>query len=475
MMSMGPRLIQSLRQTQTLSLKMQQALQILQYSSLELEQHVKQELETNPVLEANANISEPEPPTAETPNGHDGEAYDDTSFDLDAFASRWGQRLKEGRDLSVNPDLASRRDYYLNSITQEESLTAHLLTQLRLAIEDPDDLALGEYLVGEIDQRGYFTGSLEDIAEELGIELTQVERMLYRIQRFEPTGVGARDLAECLLLQINVEYPHEPELSVLVENHLDDLQRRQIPAIAKAMRVSTSRVEELKDILATLDPWPGHEYDAEPTQYIAPDLVVEKYDGEFVVSLAESGSPELKLNEGYKALAKDKTMDKTEKKYIRSKLESAKWLIQNIAQRQQTILRIGKAIMDVQHEFLAKGVEKIKPLTLQEIADIVGVHEATVSRTTRGKYVQTPQGLFEFKYFFSPALKTATGGSQSSKSVRATIRKIIDAEDKLKPLSDQKITNKLIENGLKIARRTVTKYREDMKIPAMTMRKEYQG
>jgi len=476
MMNMGPRLVQTLRQTQTLSLKMQQALQILQYSNLELDQHIKEELEVNPVLEATAKLSEPVPEiTKETPNGHDGEALDDSSFDLDAFASRWDQRLKEGRDLSVHPDMGSRRDFYLNSISQEESLTAHLLTQLRLVVDDPDDLAMGEYLVGEIDARGYFTGSLEEIAEEMGVELAQVERMLYRVQRFEPTGVGARDLAECLMLQINAEHPHEPELTILVEHHLDDLQRRQIPAIAKAMRVSTGRVEELKNILATLNPWPGHEYDSEPTQYIAPDLVVEKIDGSFVVSLTESGSPELQVDEGYKALVKDKTMDKTEKRYIRSKLESAKWLIQNIAQRQQTILRIGKAIMDVQHEFLEKGVDKIKPLTLQEIADIVGVHEATVSRTTRGKYVQTPQGLFEFKYFFSPALKTASGGEQSSKSVRATIQKIIDAEDKRKPLSDQKITDKLIENGLKIARRTVTKYREAMNIPKTTMRKEYQS
>ena len=340
-------------------------------------------------------------------------------------------------------------------------------------MNDRTELQLGEYIIGEIDERGYFQGSLDEIAQELEIPLDKVSRMLYRIQGFEPTGVGARDAAECLLLQIRVEYPDNNELETLVNNHLEDLQQRQIPKIAKEMKIEPERVEKLKSMLATLNPWPGREYESEPTQYIAADLVVEKADGQFIVSLTNESVPGLRINDFYKKISKDRAIPKEDRSFVRDKMESAKWLIRNIEQRQQTILRIGVAIMEFQEDFLRHGVKKIRPLTLQEIADTVGVHEATVSRTTRGKYVQTPQGLFELKYFFSPGLKRSSGESQSSKSVQSVIKDIIGQEDKSKPLSDQKIANKLSEQGLTIARRTVTKYREALKIPATTMRKQY--
>ena len=476
MMHMEHRLVQTQSQRLMLTQKMQQALQVLQLSGLELQEYVQQELETNPVLEQAVKEPETKVETAksDTTDGQPKEEFDDTAFDLDEYASHWERRLKEGRDLSVNRDLAERREHYENSITKEESLSSHLLTQLRLAIPEPIEYAIGERIIGDIDDRGYFTGSLEEIAAELNAPVEHVERTLYRIQRFEPTGVGARDVVECLLLQLNVEYPHEPQLRELVESHLDDLKRRQIPKIAKAMDVPPERVEELKSMLSTLDPWPGREFSGEPTQYVTPDLVVEKIEDEWVVRLTNERVPELRINDQYRRLAKNGQMQKDEKSYLRQKLESAKWLIRNIEQRQDTILRIGRAIIDVQRDFLDKGVEAIKPLTLQEIADIVGVHEATVSRTTRGKYIQTPQGLFELKYFFSPGLKSTSGEEQSSKSVQHEIRQIVDVEDKRRPLSDQKIADMLKERGLTIARRTVTKYREALGIPATNMRKEYQ-
>lgn len=477
MMHMQQALVQNQSQRLMLTQKMQQALQILQYSAVELEQHVQQELESNPLLEQVVKTPEVEvaPPEEPATNGHDGAALDDSSFNLDEYASAWEQKAKEGRDLSINTDSYAKRDFYENSITKEESLSAKLMTQLRLAFADEALYTIGECIVGEIDDRGYFTGSLEELADSLTIELTSVERVLYRIQKFEPTGVGARDVVECLLLQINATYPDEPQLSELVGEHLEALQHRQIPKIAKAMGVSPDRVEELKRLLSVLDPWPGYEYSAEPTQYIAAELVVEKIEDEFVVRLTVEGTPELRINQDYRQMAKGKTTAKEDKVYLREKTESARWLIRNIEQRQQTILKIGKAIIDVQWGFLEKGVDEIKPLTLQEIADVVGVHEATVSRTTRGKYMQTPQGLFELKYFFSPGLKSVNGASKSSKSVQSTIKKIIGAEDKHKPLSDQKIADLLKTQGTKIARRTVTKYRENMNIPSTTMRKEYQA
>jgi len=295
------------------------------------------------------------------------------------------------------------------------------------------------------------------------------------IQQFEPTGVGARDVVECLMLQIEMEYPEEDELKILVAQHLEKLERRQIPAIAKAMGVKPERVEELKEMLAKLNPWPGLEYSSGPPQYVMPDVIVEKTDDSYDVYLSNESSPELRISSQYRNLMRNAKMNKDEKKYLRDKVESAKWLIRNIEQRQNTILRIARAIVNVQEDFMERGVEAIRPLTLQEIADAVGVHEATVSRATRGKYMQTPQGLFEMKYFFSPGLKLDTGDAQSSKSIQSLVKKMIDEENKSKPLSDQKIANLLKKQGINIARRTVTKYRENMDILPTTMRKIYQN
>ena len=469
MMRMEHRLTQTQRQQLVLTQKMQQALKILQLSGMELEQEIQQELESNPFLEQ-VRKKEEVPDAPAEPASKDDDPVFDESFDLDAYADRW----REGRGFSRNKDLEARRQYYEDSITQQESLRAHLLTQLRLACEDDAAYAIGERIViGDIDNKGYFTGDVAAIARELNVPEDLVEEALDTIKRFEPTGVGAKDAVECLLLQIAVEYPHEDELKVLVRDHLEALTRRQVPQIAKAMAIKPERVEELKNMLATLNPWPGHEYASAPTQYVTPEVVVEKVDGEYIVRLMNERVPELRINDSFHRIVRNGRMSAEEKSYVQSKIEAARWLKRNIAQRQQTILKVGQAIVDVQEEFLEKGVEFIKPLTLQDIADKVGVHESTVARTTRGKYMQTPQGLFELKYFFSPGLKNDDGGEQSSKSVQAMIKKIVDEENKSKPLSDQKIANLLKEEGINVARRTVSKYREGMGILAASMRKEY--
>ncbi|MCH7911310.1 MAG: hypothetical protein IIB38_17050, partial [Candidatus Hydrogenedentes bacterium] len=286
MMRMEHRLVQTQTQRLMLTQKMQQALQILQYTSVELEHHVQQELETNPVLEQLPAEEEVLPERKEeTSDGHDAETFDDKPFDLDVYESRWEQRIKEGRDFSVNPDMAARRDYYENSITKEESFSALLLRQARMAFPDAQAYALCERIIGDINDRGYFTASLEEIAKELNVSLPDAERTLYRIQKFEPTGVGARDVVECLLLQINAEYPKEAELRKLVEDHLEDLENRRIPKIAKAMKITPERVEALRTLLSTLDPWPGLEYTLESPQYIASERIVEKIECEQVVYL----------------------------------------------------------------------------------------------------------------------------------------------------------------------------------------------
>ena len=469
MMRMEHRLVQTQTQRLMLTQRMQQAIHILQLSGLELDQYVQQELETNPVLEQKQETSEP--PEREPQEPSNGEEPVD---DLDGYARSLSDYRTTGTDLGRNRDLDSRRDYFQNSITKSESFSAMLLRQLRMAAPKEQDYRIGERIIGDIDDKGYFTGCDEEIAQELGVSVEDVRRMLGVIQQFEPTGVGARDVVECLMLQIDMEYPDEDELRVLVAEHLEKLERRQIPAIAKAMGIKPERVEELKHMLAKLYPWPGLEYSSDPPQYVMPDVTVEKTDNGYEVYLSNESSPELRISHQYRAWMRKEKMSKDEKKYLRDRIESAKWLIRNIEQRQNTILRIARAIVDVQQDFLEKGVEAIKPLTLQEIADAVGVHEATVSRATRGKYMQTPQGLFEMKYFFSPGLKRDTGDAQSSKSVQSLIKKMIDEEDKTRPLSDQKIANVLKKQGINIARRTVTKYRENMDILPTTMRKIYQ-
>jgi len=475
MMNMEHRLVQTQSQQLVLTQKMQQALQILQLNGLELEQFVQQEMETNPFLEQQRKKEEPERKPDDGRPKEEDTAFDE-SFDLDSFRDNWGIRHREGRDLSHNPDNFARQQYYEDSITQEESLRALLLNQMRIATDDDTLYAVGErIIIGDIDDRGYFTGDEREIAMEMGIPEQTVWEALSLLQRCEPTGVGAHDVVECLLLQIDAEYPDEPELRILVRDHLEELKQRQIPKIARAMNTTPDRVEELKGLLATLDPWPGRAYSSGPPQYIQPELEVELVEDKFVVRLASETSSSLEINENFIRQARKSDMTKEEREYIREKIESARWLARNITQRQQTIVKVAQAIVDVQRDFLLKGVEHIRPLKLQDIAETIGMHESTVARTTRGKYMQTPQGLFELKYFFSPGLRRDTGEDQSSKSIQAQIRKIIEEEDKRKPLSDQKIANLLKEQGTNIARRTVTKYREGMGILSTTMRREYQG
>lgn len=517
MMHIEHGLSQQQTQRQIMSPQMQQGLQILHATSVELVEQVREELDTNPALEivapdpreghdAASDDSEPDPNESDTT-----ELFEEPEFDLDSFNDRWEQqrqdagpaqdgltdgapdvdqlsaaagdlyderdwRAREGRDLSRNPDADERRDYYQDSITQhEESLVSHLLTQLRWLAPDEETTRIGERIIGEIDGRGRFTGSVAEIAQELSVDEADVERALKLIQQFEPVGVGARDLVECYLIQIAVEHPEEEELRTLVAEHFDDLARRRIPKIARAMGIAPERVLELCDMLRRLDPYPGHEYSSESAPPVTPDVIVEWNDdlGDYDVYLANDNIPELRVSPICRRLARSADRPAEERKYYRERVESAKRLIHNIRQRRSTIERVARAIVEVQREFLDKGKEYLKPLTLQEIADKVEVHEATVSRTTHGKYMQTPQGLYEMKYFFSPGLSTDDGGAQSARSVQAMVKKLIDEEDKRRPLSDQAIANRLKEQGIKVARRTVTKYREGLGISPTNIRRQY--
>ncbi len=506
MMRMEQRTTQS--QQLVLTQKMQQGLQILQMSGMELQDYIQQELETNPFLEQVAKEDAPTPGQTASESAPPDDAAYEVGLDLDAYSDllhnpagegnpergdgdtaekptntaineeqdRWDIRHQEGQDLSHNPDMADRQRFREESITREESLRAHLLTQLRVAVrEDSTPFLIGErIIIGDIDARGYFMGSVAEIAEDLDVTPAEVEAVLAILQTFDPTGVGARNVVECLLLQVEAEHAHDDQLRVLVRDHFEALVQRQIPKIAKAMKITPEQVEEIRQRLSRLNPWPGHLFSSEPPQYVTPEIIVEKVDDEYVVRLSSDHYPELRINAGYQQEIRQQSMSKEEREFVRAKTESARWLLQNVTQRQQTIIKVGQAIVDVQRDFMEKGVEEIRPLTLQVIADMVGVHESTVARTTKGKYMQTPQGVFELKYFFSPGLTRTDGDeNQSSKSVQALVKKIIDEEDKHKPLSDQGISDKLLEHGVKVARRTVTKYRQAMDIADTTKRRQY--
>lgn len=491
MMHLEQHLRQTQQQRQILAPQMQQSLQMLQMNSVELDQFIEQILEANPFLDRAGAL---ETSLSEMPDNSDAamqeseerieENYEQAvlgrsereSSGGESLKERWdsSDRHREGDDLSRNTDFDEVWQYYQNSITRTESLRAHLLNQLRITVDAPDAYEIGErIIIGDMDPNGFFTGDISEIAEEMGVSEADVTAVLDTIKKFEPTGVGAADVRECMLLQIEVEYPENEALKTLVVEHWQALVEGRIPQIARAMDISTERVAELKDMLARLDPYPGREYGSEPTAYIQPDVVVEIVDDDYIVMLTADNMPALAINSAYIKDVRSKKISRDERAYIRENLDSARWLIRNIERRQETIRKTAQAIVDAQRMFMEKGVEYMKPLTLEEIAEKVGVHESTISRTVNGKYIQTPQGLFELKYFFSSGLRSDNGAAHSSTAVCALIKTIIENEDRHKPLSDQKIADLLKEQGVNVARRTVTKYREQMHLFPAKMRRTY--
>ncbi len=470
---MGLRLELAQKQTQKLVLtpKMQQAMHMLQLPLLELETYLRQQLVENPVLE-------------ELPPSEDGQGLPDEEVAgagereleqvSDTFEDAWNEYYYEGSDLSRNrEDEEAKRAFAESSITKKESFTSYLLNQLRLATDDEEEYRIGEWIIGEIDDRGYFTSSVEQGASALGVPAERVESVLGKIQTFDPTGIGARDLRECLLLQIDARHPDNEQLKRLVSDYLELLQKRQLPKIAQEMRIDVEQVEELAKLVATLEPRPGRNYTGDETQYVVPDGTVTKVGDEYVVTTNDDSMPRIRVSSYYRKLLQNPDTPKEVLDYVRGKYRAAKWLLSNIEQRKSTIYRVTKCIMDMQREFLDKGEAFLKPLTLQEVAERVGLHESTISRVTSKKYVDTPQGIFELKHFFSSSIENQNGDAKSATSVRKMIAELIEAEDKTKPLSDQQIAELLRAKGLNIARRTVTKYREALGVLPSKLRKEY--
>jgi len=463
-----------LQQRLVMTPKLQQAIKLLQMPALELQQKLKHELLHNPLLEDVDEADEEE--ETQEPEALAAEDGDDGEFKAGEDEIDWDSYLKDGFEMGAHEigEREETEDFHERVPVVRSSLEDHLKSQLRMTLASPEEIKIGEFIIGSLDSNGFLTCSVEDIAGFTGADAKQVADVLAVIRTFEPPGVGASDLRECLLIQLEQQGLSDSLAARLVGEHLDDLLEKRYREIARSLRKTVREVQSAADVVAGLDPRPGARYSSEEPRYIVPDLVVDKVEDEYIVQINDKNVPRLRVSRAYRdILSGARKKSKTEADYVKKKLESALWLIRTIDQRRRTMVKVMEAILDAQRVFFEKGVEHLKPLTLQQIANVVGMHESTVSRVTSGKYVQTPRGVYELKYFFSPGLKTDNGEDASSKRIKARIQEIVNGEDSKRPLSDQDIAARLKDEGFSVARRTVAKYREQLGVLRARMRKEY--
>jgi len=441
------------------------AIAILQMSTLELAEYTQNELEENPLLEER----EIEDAGEENPDHEiekDVENVDKTEEWLEYF---------NDRDIGfpINDSVEKSFDKFL---TQRPSFYEHLQFQLHLACKNIEDMAVGQYIIGNIDSHGYLCVEPEEVVAKTGADIEQIHKVIRMVQSFHPHGVGAYNLGECLLIQLQ-HYGKETALvKEVIEKHLDDLARGKMSKIASALGITICEVQDICDLIRTLDPKPGLQYSPmDEVKYIIPDVIVEKVEGKYVVVLNDSASPRLMVNKLYENMLRQPGAFSLEaSKYLEGKMGSAIWLIRSIEQRRRTLYKVACCIVDFQTEFLKHGIKCLKPLNLKQVADMIEVHESTVSRATSKKYIQTSQGLFELKFFFGSGVENQTDHEQiSSKSIKSIIEEIIDKENTTHPVSDQTIVEILKIKGINISRRTVAKYRQDMGIAPTTSRKRY--
>jgi len=480
---LGPKLELRTEQKLILTPMLRQALKVLQLPTLELANMVNHELAENPMLEEGTNDGELpviQPATeVQESSGEKGDKTQEVILDEnggsvpDVEAERWDQYFWEDDYELPKFEREKATDYIEPQVAQQPTLEEHLLWQFRLVCADEEEYRIGELIVGNLDERGFLPISLEEIAKEAGVELELVADVLATIQSLEPVGVGARDVKESLLIQLRHLPERNPLAETIVEKHFLALERRQIDQIARVEKVPRSQIVAAAKVIAGLDPYPGRHAFSGRVEYVIPDVVVEKHDNQYVIFVNDDALPELKISKAYKKLLRRGSEVSAEtRKYLDEKFQRAKWLIRSIDQRRKTLYRVVETIVEVQIDFFEKGIEYLKPLTLREIAERVNLHESTISRVMSHKYMQTPRGLFELKYFFSSQIKTADGSGISSTSVKAALNELIAQEDPRRPLSDQKLTELLSQQGFNLARRTVAKYREELNLlPASRRRR----
>jgi len=374
---------------------------------------------------------------------------------------------------SHSADDEERRQFFFDSLVSQETLQQNLLEQLNLTDISPSDRKIAELIIGNIDDSGFLQTPPEEMAANTGIDAEDLSRVLELIQSFEPVGVGARNLQESLQIQLRRKGKADSLEYRIVTEFLDELGRKRFPEIAKKLGVTPSQIQECANRIATLEPRPGQVFTPAPSNYVIPDVTVELVDGEYQVSLNGDQIPHLRISNAYKDLMASEGRTSEIKDYIRDKIRSGKFLIKSIHQRQETIANIANEIVLRQRDFLDHGVNHLKPLTMVQIAEVVGVHETTVSRAISGKYIATPQGTFELRYFFTSGYQTAEGVQLSNTSVKETIAELIRNESSTHPLSDKEIVDILEKQGIPIARRTVAKYRTELSILPSNMRKRY--
>jgi RNA polymerase sigma-54 factor len=501
-----------MRQDLRINPRLYQAMDLLYMPLLDLQQHLKQELLSNPFLE----LEEPEEETEVQLTEDAGPKAEERDADEPDWENILLDDGPEGAGLSR--DFSEAREYVEPVPVEAKDLSDHLREQVQMLDLTPRQQLLAEEFLGNIAEDGYLGASLEDIvagvnkvleghaarvapdteadleaAAELGgtgetgaagagaapdtaaipyYTVAEAEEMLRMIQKLDPPGVGARDLRECLLLQLRDKKETETLAYRLVHDAFEDLKAHRWSDLGKRFGLEPAEVQRVADDLARLDPKPGLQYSAANDSYITPDLIVEKIDGKYQVFLNDTGLPRLRISKTYQDIARDRRKFQGEnKEFINQRLNSAHWMMQAIEQRRQTMLKVMNFIVDRQREFFDKGVEYLKPLTLREVADVINMHESTVSRVTNEKYVQTPRGLLPLKFFFSSGLQTTTGEDASARAIKAQIKKLVDDEDARNPLTDQEIVQQFEQRGVKIARRTVAKYRDQLNILPARMRK----
>ena len=457
------------KQTLIMTQKLRQALKLLTLPTLELREELKTELQTNPLLEEVEEATEA-PETRLEAESAEPEPENDAQEEVD-----WESYLQDASDNGTVPTPERQEERFEPVNIVALTLTDVLREQLYVKNLGPEDEAVMEFILGSLDDRGYLTLQNAEIVEHTGTEPERVERLVALLQDCEPAGMGARDLQECLLLQLRQTDIEITRLArEIVANHWEGLKNRRLPDIARALRVSVRDVQDAVDHIAGLNPSPGGQVAGEEARYVYPDLVVERVGEDYVVSLNDRNVPRLRINRAYeRVLLSQSAGDDKTRSFVKSKLKSARWIVQTIEQRRRTMVRVMQKIVEKQRAFFDHGVLHLKPLTLQDVAREIEMHESTVSRVTSGKYVQTPRGVFELKFFFSSGLGTAEGEDISSKAAKEKISRLIEEEDRRHPLSDQKIADMLQAEGVDIARRTVAKYREAMGVPSARLRKRH--
>ena len=451
----------TLEQSQKLIMtpELRQAIQMLQYTSLELNNYIKQEMEMNPLLEWEKPVEEVQ-------------EVADTEIKSDETEIDWKEYLEKYDDISYKVEVDKNKKHYSfeDYTSYGETLKDYLIEQLNMINIDTPDYKTGEYIIQNIDNNGYLIANIEEMAEQLKRSPEEVESMIFVVQAFEPYGVGARNLKECLLIQLKDERDYN--IKQIVEDHLEDIAQNKIAVISKALGISNSETQKYIDIIKSLEPKPGRSFrGSEDVKYIIPDATIEEINDEFFIFINDITGPRLNINEYYKNLIKT-TKDQKTTEYLESKFNSAMWIIKSIEQRRQTMYKVIESILKHQKDFFLYGEKSLNPLTLKDVAEDIEMHESTISRATSGKYVQTPRGLFELKYFFTAGL-SAKVGEISTTSVKSIIKSIIKDEDPKKPLSDQVITDMLKAREITVSRRTVAKYREELNIPSSSMRRRF--